>query len=528
MHQSRLTILLFHQHFGLYLLTKLYKMKQYFLLLILPIFSLFPFYSVSQCPGGQVMVDVAVETDSWGYESFWELTPAGNGCGNGTLFSFGNVAQIGCAGAGAQTATGGNGYGNNITTYETLGCLTIGDCFDINFVDDWGDGGSTFTVTIMGIDQGPFVGSGTGNVFNFCVTVPFINNVDIATVEYEYTKIPLSQVGNIIQDGIISSLGAGNVTGATMNVEVFKDVTSVYNMTSTPQNINAGTSATFSTSAYTPTLTGIYTITYTSDINETDEDLTDNSISFILEVTDSVFARDNGINDIGGVGIGGGLEGHMGNVFEITNSQFLTSISALIDNSTSNITGKNFELEVFALNGSGTPTTLLATTESKTVNGINEWYDLKLIPSLSLAPGNYLLAINQDTSYQQQIGASSSISTNGTCWVSWTNQPWTVSETFGFDIALMIRANLNAVAELKDNTSELLKVYPNPAKNELTVSNLAIGSHIEIINSLGQIVMTLETLHSATSIDITTLKSGFYTLKSSSNQEIRNSKFVKN
>jgi hypothetical protein len=92
----------------------------------------------------------------------------------------------------------------------------------------------------------------------------------------------------------------------------------------------------------------------------------------------------------------------------------------------------------------------------------------------------------------------------------------------------MIRANLNAVAELKDNTSELLKVYPNPAKNELTVSNLAIGSHVEIINSLGQSVMTLETSHSQTSIDITTLKSGFYTLRNSSNQVIRNSKFVKN
>ena len=500
-------------------------MKSLALILLLSFFQL---YTFAQCLGGQVTVDVDVTTDSWGYESFWDLTPAGAGCGNGTLFSFGNIAQIGCAGAGNQTATGGNGYGNNITTTETLGCLTIGNCYDINFVDDWGDGGSTFTVTIMGINQGPFVGSGTGNVFNFCVTVPFINNVDIATHDYEYTKIPLSQVGNIVQDGIISSIGAGNVTGATMNVEVLKGSTSVYNLTSSPQNINAGTSATFSNSGYTPTSSGIYTIIYTADIIESDEDLADNSISFILDVTDSVFARDNGINDIGGVGIGGGLEGHMGNLFEITNSQFLTSISALIDNSTTTISGKNFEVEVYSTDALGMPIILLATSESKTINGINQWYDLKLVPSLFLASGKYLISIKQDTSYQQQIGASSSISTSGTCWVSWTNQSWTLAETLGFDVALMIRANLNSVAEIDAISDKSLKIYPNPAQNNLTISDLKIGSQIEIINSLGQIVMRVDVFDSEQAIDITSLKCGFYTLKSNSDLRIQTSKFIKN
>ena len=497
-------------------------------LALILLFSFFQLYSFAQCPGGQVTVNVGVATDSWGYESFWDLTPAGAGCGNGTLFSFGNISQIGCSGAGNQTATGGNGYGNNMTTYETLGCLTIDNCYDINFVDDWGDGGSTFTVTIMGIDQGPFVGSGTGNVFNFCVTVPFINNVDMATADYEYTKIPLSQVGNIVQDGVISSNGAGNVTGATMNIEVLKGLTSVYNITSSPQNINAGASANYSLTSYTPAATGIYTIIYTSDIIESDEDLADNSISYILEVTDSVYARDNGINDFGGVGIGGGLEGHMGNLFEITNSQFLTSISALIDNSITNISGKNFEVEVYSTDVSGMPIMLLATSESKIINGMNQWYDLKLIPSLNLPSGTYLLAIKQDTNYQQQIGASSSISTSGTCWVSWTNQPWTLAETFGFDIALMIRANLNSIAEIDAILNKSLKIYPNPAQNILNISDLKIGSQIEIINNLGQIVLKKDIFSSEQSIDITSLKCGFYTLKSNSDLRIQNTKFVKN
>ena len=68
------------------------------------LFSFLQLYTFAQCPGGQVTVNVAVATDSWGYESFWDLTPAGAGCGNGTLFSFGNISQIGCSGAGNQSA----------------------------------------------------------------------------------------------------------------------------------------------------------------------------------------------------------------------------------------------------------------------------------------------------------------------------------------------------------------------------------------------------------------------------------------
>jgi len=46
----------------------------------------------AQCPAGQVNVTVDVTTDQWGYECFWDLTPSGNGCGNGALFTFGNAA----------------------------------------------------------------------------------------------------------------------------------------------------------------------------------------------------------------------------------------------------------------------------------------------------------------------------------------------------------------------------------------------------------------------------------------------------
>jgi hypothetical protein len=492
------------------------------------IFFLISFTSLAQCPGGQVEVTVAVETDSWGYESFWDVTPAGAGCGNGTILSFGNIAQIGCSGAGNQDATGGNGYGSNATTIENLGCLTIENCYDINFVDDWGDGGSTFTVTIMGIVQGPFVGSGVGNVFNFCVTVPFINNVAVKSEPYTYTKMPLSQVGNIIKDASIISVGAGNVTGANLSVQVFKESNLLYSTTSTPQNVAAGTTSNFTVAGFTPFETGTYSVVYTASILEVDEDFLDNTYSFTLEVSDSIFARDNGINDVGGMGIGGNLSGYMGNIFELNAGEILSSASALLDNSTFDITGKTFELALFALDNSGVPSALLATSESATIGGINQWYDLRFSPPLSLSAGNYLLAIKQDSSYQQQIGASSSISTAGTCWVSWTNQPWTLAETFDFHVTLMLRANFNEFAAIPSLEKSSFTIFPNPAEHEITLTHVLEGSTLEIYSTSGQLVHVEIVKSSNASVQIEKLEPGMYTLKLTSGSHVSCAKFIKN
>lgn len=102
----------------------------------------------AQCPPGQVEVTIEVSTDDYGYEMYWELLPLGNACGTGTLFSGGNPA-VGCAGAGAQNQFPG-GYGNNISITEGPWCLAEGSSFDVLWIDDWGDGGGSFTVYVNG------------------------------------------------------------------------------------------------------------------------------------------------------------------------------------------------------------------------------------------------------------------------------------------------------------------------------------------------------------------------------------------
>lgn len=55
---------------------------------------------MAQCRVGEVEVFIDVQTDAYGYETYWELLPSGNGCVNGTIFFGGNTA-VGCNGGAA-------------------------------------------------------------------------------------------------------------------------------------------------------------------------------------------------------------------------------------------------------------------------------------------------------------------------------------------------------------------------------------------------------------------------------------------
>ncbi len=110
--------------------------------------TFFSFNGYSQCPSGEVEVRIEVKTDTYAKECYWELLPAANACGVGTIFSGGNSA-VGCNG-GSQQANPNGGYPNNSTIQTGPWCLTQGASYKILFVDDYGDGGLTFTVKIDG------------------------------------------------------------------------------------------------------------------------------------------------------------------------------------------------------------------------------------------------------------------------------------------------------------------------------------------------------------------------------------------
>ena len=127
-------------------------------------------FSFGQCGVGLVEVFIDVNTDNYGYEGYWQLVPSGNTCGTGTIAEGGNTA-VGCGGAGLQNQTPG-GYGNNITVNEGPWCLTDGADYDLFYVDDWGDGGFGFDVTVNGFQIESFDGVGLGATFTFTAEEP--------------------------------------------------------------------------------------------------------------------------------------------------------------------------------------------------------------------------------------------------------------------------------------------------------------------------------------------------------------------
>lgn len=146
-------------------------MKQTILILAALVF-LIP-ASYAQCPIGEVSVSLEIVTDDYGQEGYWQLVPAGNGCGTGTILSGGNIAQLNCGSAGSPvTSSTGNGYGSNTTNLSPDTCLPVGGSYDIKYIDDYGDGGFTFKVKVNGFIIAVFTGSTGFQTFNFAAIEP--------------------------------------------------------------------------------------------------------------------------------------------------------------------------------------------------------------------------------------------------------------------------------------------------------------------------------------------------------------------
>ena len=164
-------------------------------------------FIMAQCPVGQKDVKIEVTTDNYGYAGYWQLVPAGNACGTGTIWEGGNDVQVGCTGGGDQDATTAYGYGDNITVTENIGCLNEG-FYDIKYIDDWGDGGMNFTVILDDIyPMYSFEGTGTGNTFNFEVTSPLDYDASITSI----TTNPYNSPGDVIIRGSVFNYSANTI-----------------------------------------------------------------------------------------------------------------------------------------------------------------------------------------------------------------------------------------------------------------------------------------------------------------------------
>ena len=504
-------------------------MKKFNLLLVLTLGLISN--SFAQCPTGLVNVTVDVQTDDWGYECYWDLTPTGNGCGNGTLFTFGNTAEVNCAGSGAQVATAG-GYGDNTTTTEALGCLAIGSCFDINYIDDYADGGANFIVKFNGIVMHTFISDfSTGSAtYTFCVSTPPVYDAGIATTGSKYTMLPLSQSLNFVTPATIKSEGTGTITGAKANVKVFKSGVQVHNVTSAPQTLTTLATGNYTLSPYTPQSYGEHEVKYTSQINEVDEVAANDSISFVVNITDTVYAMDNDTS-ITLIGLASGELGYLGNLYEIDNATKASSVSIYLGDGTqtsgASAVDSIFIVRIFNTDAMGIPTTILASTTGVIENVLEKWYTVSFANPVNLIPGKYMVAIEEEN-YVQEVGVSNVFNPASSYVYSLTLAPWSPVENFGLPATFMIRLNLESAGlDVADITNPKLDIYPNPVRNNLTIANTDKNTKIEIYNQLGQLIHSSQSTDGNTIIDVNSLSNGFYTIRTIGNNVTGLAKFIK-
>ena len=83
------------------------------------------------------------------------------------------------------------------------------------------------------------------------------------------------------------------------------------------------------------------------------------------------------------------------------------------------------------------------------------------------------------------------------------------------------------IVEVKQNGSTI-NIYPNPATNEIKISNLSPEENqISIYNLLGERVANFLKVGNSININISDLPSGIYMLTVSNNKKISCKKFVK-
>jgi hypothetical protein len=195
--------------------TKTIQTMKYWLPYLFCIFFMLPFiYTSAQCGAGEMEVYLYIGVDQYGYEGYWEIVPSGNNCGAGTIASGGNNA-VGCNGAGDQNQIPG-GYGNNQTVTEGPFCLTEGNNYTLYYIDDWGDGGFNFQISVNGFITTEITGTGEGGSYSFTVAEPPAYDLALTNLE-----MPIYQaIGDVPIQGTVLNKGQETINSLVVNYQI--------------------------------------------------------------------------------------------------------------------------------------------------------------------------------------------------------------------------------------------------------------------------------------------------------------------
>lgn len=201
-----------------------------------------------------------------------------------------------------------------------------------------------------------------------------------------------------------------------------------------------------------------YTVSLDGVSDESPADNTTLLTNFVL-TDNKIMARDDS-TITGALGIGAGEGGMLGQSFAVPEGAMLESVffgfqNASCDGTSGDCGLDNLDVtaDIYATDGSGVPTTIIASTAAFTVppGTASHFPDLEVVGGpITLTAGTYVIAINEPVDPNPGDALSSNLGlfnsatrfTPATTWLNWPTIPggeWSNNEDFGFSIPYLIR-----------------------------------------------------------------------------------------
>lgn len=261
----------------------------------------------------------------------------------------------------------------------------------------------------------------------------------------EYTQIPLQQAVSIPLSANIKNMGINSLTNVRLKANVYNSSHVLLNSSISPAlpTLASGASNSFICDSFTPADTGKFIVAFFPLINETDQDASNDTVNLEQYISDTVYARDDGVIN-GSLGIGAGNGGFLGQQFTI---QTPTSIRSVTMHMNSGYLNENLAAAIWKMAG-GVPTTIAATTDTLLYDTTSAALYTLMISNgpFDLMPGDYAVtAIEFDSTLA--LSLTSAIFTTGKTWINWPTSPtggWANNEDFGTSFAksYYIRPNI--------------------------------------------------------------------------------------
>lgn len=280
------------------------------------------------------------------------------------------------------------------------------------------------------------------------VEAPVTNNAVMATSDtLEYTLTPTRQTTTAPFNGRITNNGSNAITGVYMQVRVLDNGGGVVYTANSPLQASLAAAATgnFAVPASPILVPGDYTIEYTAHHSVADANPSNDTLRTLITITENEYARDNGVVT-GGLGIGAGDGGYLGQDFEIVRPDIIDTIGIFVNRG---YTGRQLAVTIWS-KSAGLPNTIIASTD--TIIYPDDSARFYLLPmatgAIGLPAGDYTITgVEFVADSTIQIGTTLAIFTPGSHWVNWPSSPaggWANLETFGsnFSRALVIRPEL--------------------------------------------------------------------------------------